>query len=128
MTMNFDEFITNYYYETKTTSGEVYNKQQTEYGVNYEIAMPGFKKEDVKIEFKIEDGCEQLNIQCKKEDASEKEYIVSKIKRSYNYYIKLDSNVFDVEKTTAKMEDGILYLDIPKKEEKLPKKVEIKVG
>jgi HSP20 family protein len=126
---NYDlitEFVKDYYYSEKSTVD--YNRLQDEYGVNYEIAMPGFKKEDVKIEFKSEDDDSYLNIKTEKPIDSEKKYAMLSIKQNHNVNIKLDAAVFDVEKITAKMEDGILYLNIPKKEDKLPKKVEIKVG
>lgn len=84
----------------------------------YEMAveMPGFNKDEVQIE--LEKG--YLNISAKKEEKEEdkkNKYIFRERKISYNrsYYV----GEVREENIKAKYENGILYIDIPKKTEEL---------
>lgn len=102
-----------------------FNKIVEDDGLLYEIAIPGFKKDDVKIETKTgERGV--ITIKAEKEK-SNKKYTVLSLKRHHHYKLFIDTKVYDLEKVKAKMEDGILYLSIGKKEEQIPKKWEVKV-
>lgn len=87
-----------------------------------ELVAPGMTKNDFKIEL---DGS-QLTITAEKADESEsgdqhtyhrKEFSFQSVKRSFT----LPEKVVDAEKITAEYKEGILYLNIPKKEEALPK-------
>jgi HSP20 family molecular chaperone IbpA len=102
-----------------------FNKIVDDTGLLYEIAMPGFKKDDVKIETKSgEAGV--ITIKAEKE-MSDKKYTVLSVKRHHHYKLFIDTNVYDLENVKAKMEDGILHLSISKREEQIPKKWEVKV-
>lgn len=92
-----------------------------------ELAAPGFKKGDFKID--VDDSLLTINAERKEEKSEEKdnftrkEFSYSSFSRSFT----LPSNVFS-DKIDAKYNDGILNLCIPKKEEAtLSKKKEIKV-
>jgi HSP20 family protein len=94
---------------------------------NIEFAVPGFKKND----FKISVNGTTLTIRAEKQEEKkeEKEYFTRK-EFSFNSFVRnftLPSSVIG-EKVEAKYNDGILKLNIPKKEEakSLPNK-EIKV-
>jgi len=82
--------------------------------------LPGFKKEDVKIS--VHDNQLQIEAVCngKKEDKKGTMYRCERYSGSYRRTLYLPDNA-DVSKIQAKMEDGVLKLSIPKKEE-TPKK------
>ena len=93
-----------------------------------EVAAPGLKKDD----FKIELDNNLLTISCEKEISEEtsddnyrrKEFSYTSFRRTFN----LDKEVVDHNNIVAKYEDGILYLSLPKKEEakeKPPRMIEI---
>lgn len=90
-----------------------------------EIAAVGLKKEDVEIEIKDKD---ILHVSYTKDNEKSKECkILHKgiAKRSFDFGWKI-SNKFDLEKIEVSMEDGLLYISIPKAEEMKPKTVSIK--
>jgi HSP20 family protein len=104
------------------------NVKETEKELKVEVAAPGFEKKDFNIEFS--DGVLTIQAEKKEEEKTEKEsfkrqeFSYSSIKRSFS----LPDNI-ENEKIQAKYENGILILNIPKKEAALPpKSKEIKVG
>ena len=90
-----------------------------------EANLPGFKKTDVKISVNNN----ELVIEARKEEKKEEEkgsyYRCERYKGSFRRVLNL-SDLVDKEKITAKFEDGVLILEIPKKEA-IPVK-EIKIG
>ena len=91
-----------------------------EYKLDIELA--GFSKDDIKIE--LSDG--YLTISANKTENTEKsegdKYIrrersVKSLKRSF-----LVEDLVDEDKISAKMQDGILHLTLPKKEQQIPEK------
>ena len=103
------------------------NIKETEKSFLVELASPGMTKED----FKIELDEDLLTIRSERE--TEKEETETRYtKREFNYTsfvrsFRLPEEV-DAEKITAKYEEGILQLEIPKKEiqEKQVRKIDIK--
>ena len=103
------------------------NIKETEKSFLVELASPGMTKED----FKIELDEDLLTIRSEKE--TEKEETETRYtKREFNFTsfvrsFRLPEEV-DAENITAKYEDGILQLEIPKKEieEKKIRKIDIK--
>lgn len=99
------------------------NVKETEDGFALEVAVPGMKKED----FKVELDHDILTIFSEKEDKKEekdkegkytqREFSYQSFKRSF----RLPKGVVDREKIQARYENGILYLNLPKKEEVKPK-------
>ena len=103
---------------------DVYEKEGK---YNIEVDIPGYNKDEVKIEAK--DGYLTVSAEKKleknEEDNGKKYYYherrYGKVERSF--YI----GDMDTDKISAKMENGILKIDIPKIEEKESKKlIEIK--
>jgi HSP20 family protein len=84
------------------------------------LSVLGHDKEDISIELH-EDVIYVKSAQ--KELTNVQKQLISKIEERINVGDK-----FDVEKAEAKIINGILYLNIPKKEEAKPKKLAIKVG
>lgn len=96
---------------------------------NVEVAAPGLSKKDFNIEVKGD----HLEISAKKEDKKE-EKVDGKITRSEFNYSSFTRSFYlpemvEADKITATYKEGILYLQLPKKEEakvKAPKTIEIK--
>lgn len=89
---------------------------------NVELAAPGLKKDD----FKINLDNNLLTIECSKEDSKEekderytrREFCFSSFQRSFTV-----PNTIDTNKIEAKYEDGVLNITLPKKEEAKEKPV-----
>ena len=92
-----------------------------------EFAAPGFTKKDFKIN--LEENVLTVGAEKKKEKSEEKDSFTRK-EFSYNSFTRSFTlpQTVDTDKIDAKYNDGILELNIPKKEEtKLLPKKEIKV-
>lgn len=97
------------------------NVKETEDHFSLELAVPGFAKED----FKVELDQNVLTVAVEKEDQQE-EKNDSYVKREFRYHnfkrsFRLPENAVDGEKIEAKYEAGVLYLTLPKREEVKPK-------
>ncbi len=124
---NFLNYENNFAPKTSFKSLPAVNVSENVEGFHLELAAPGLQKEDFKI--KIENN--RLSISSEKEENTEetkdkytrKEFSYSKFVRSFVLPQTVDS-----EKISANYQDGILKLEIPKKEEakeKGPKLIEI---
>lgn len=124
----FDHFFDNDLFDwsnknfstTNTTLPSVNIKEDAE-GFHVEMAAPGFEKDD----FKIELHNDVLTISSEKkfenetkegEQFTKREFSYQSFSRSFSLPVDVES-----EKITAKYENGILKIAIPKKEEAKPK-------
>jgi HSP20 family molecular chaperone IbpA len=96
-----------------------------EFDDRYEMGLdlPGYKKEDISAELK--DG--YLTVNASHEESSDEKNEDGKYIRRERYSGKCTRSFYVGEGVTeedikAKFEDGVLKLDIPKKEAKLPEK------
>jgi HSP20 family molecular chaperone IbpA len=95
---------------------------ETDKGIVFEIAAVGLNKEDIEI---ITEG-EVLRIRYKKEDKEERPVIYRGIKRSsFDLAWKVASK-FDLSQAEAKMEKGLLSIEVPFAESKKPNVLKIK--
>lgn len=113
---------------TNTTLPSVNIKESSE-DFEVDVAAPGFAKED----FKIELNHNQLTISSEKkvDNETRKGQQFNKREFSYQSFSRTFTlpNIADSDKITARYENGILRIAIPKKEEakpKPPKAIEIK--
>ena len=100
-----------------------------------EVAVVGMSDDDVKVTVKTENGQNTLTIKAvpseiakeEKDAIDARQYTFKKIKRStkLDYSRTLPSNL-DVKNTTKKVENGLLTIRIPVKEEEKPMEIEIK--
>ena len=111
----FDNFLEDFFDEVKPVDirCDIYEKDGM---YHIEADAPGFRKEDIQIEF--DNG--YMTISAEKEDSKEdknKNYI--KKERSYG---KFERQIYigniEEEKIDAKFEDGILHITVPKEESK----------
>ena len=132
----FDDFLNrdifnwglNNFSNTNTTIPAVNIKETTD---NYvvEVAAPGMKKEDFKVQL---DG-NSLTISSERSSRKEQEGDVRFATREFSYQsfsrtFTLQKDVVDTERIQAKYEDGVLHLMIPKMEhakQKQPRLIEI---
>jgi HSP20 family molecular chaperone IbpA len=118
-----DKVNKDYFWETPIA----YDYLVEDTAIVYEVAMSGFTKDEIEIDIKIEDKS-FISVKAEKPKTDRKVTSSQSIRKKFDFKLTFDSNKYDVEKTTATMKDGILYLSIPKREESIPKRVKIQVG
>jgi len=123
----FDQlFSDNQYYKTYDNgySKPAANISESEESFELELAIPGLRKEEVKIN--IENNL--LSISSEKQKESEVNYSRREfVYKSFNRSFSLPKSV-DVDKIKAKHENGVLSISLPKKEEakvKLSREIKI---
>lgn len=118
----FDEFLRGNLMEERNTNKSTgtlpaVNTSENNDAYALEVAAPGMKKED----FKIELDNNTLTISSEQEENHEvKENEYSRREFKYNSFTRsfqLPENKVDSSKIYAKYVDGILYVNIPKREE-----------
>jgi len=91
-----------------------------------EAETPGMTVKDVSIEFHAGvltlKGHREQNSETEKNDYSIREFSNQSFERNFRLSDQIDS-----EKVTARMDQGILKITLPKKEQAKPKKIEIKL-
>lgn len=106
--------------ETNTTLPSV-NIKETEDKFGVEVAVPGFNKKD----FNIELNNNELTISSEKKEENEKSEGERYTRREFSYQSFRRTftlpNTVDGEKISAQYKDGVLHVDIPKREEAKPK-------
>ena len=105
------------------------NIRETDHDYLIEVAAPGMKKDDFKVNY--ENG--RLTISSEKKDENEeksgtftrKEYSYQSFQRSFT----VPETIVNGEKINAKYSDGILHITLPKRDEIKPKPAkEIKIS
>lgn len=119
---DLSDWSNRHYSDTKTTLPAV-NIKETNDSFVVEMAAPGMVKDD----FKIELNNNLLTISSEKKNEKESKEGESYTRREYSYQsfsrsFTLPMTV-NAEKISAKYENGVLCLEIPKKEEAKPKPV-----
>lgn len=127
----FNNFFKNDYHEDYAKSCDskpATNVFETEAAFKIEVLLPGFTKEDLNLN--VHNNLLTIKVEKEKEEKSEefkyahREFGASNFEKQY----RLPKSV-DVEKINAKFENGVLNVELPKKEEALEKApVEIKVS
>lgn len=86
-----------------------------------EMDMPGVKKEDIKME--IDNGYLTVSVSKNEDSKDDKKYL----HRERHSYSKCSRQFYvgdvDIDSVTAKFNDGILTINIPKEEEKETKRI-----
>ena len=96
---------------------------ETENGLRFELAVVGINKEELEIQ--VEGDTLRIQYENQLED-SERIYLQRGIaRRSFDLAWKVASK-FDLAKLVAKLDKGLLVIDIPYAESKAPKKISIK--
>lgn len=92
-----------------------------------ESDLPGFAKEDIKLDLNGDTLTVRAERHSKVEEKDKKgQYL--RCERTYGTYSRqFDVSEIDTEKITAKYEDGVLKLVLPKKEKGLPSSRQLKI-
>ncbi len=125
----FNNFLKNDYHENYVSTGGISpatNVFETEKEFKVEVVLPGFVKEDLQLNVHKN----VLTVKVEKEEKDEtykyahREFSAKSFEKKY----RLPKSV-DADMISAKFENGILNIELPKKEEALEKEpVEIKVS
>jgi len=127
----FNNFFKNDYHEDyvkNSGSKPATNVFETENEFKIEVLLPGFAKEDVQLN--VHNNLLTIKVDNGKEEKSEEYKYVHREFGTFNFekQYKLPKSA-DAEKIEAKFENGILHINLPKKEEALPKApVDIKIA
>lgn len=118
---HFDEFF-------RSADLAAFKTDVTDEGDHYllEADLPGFHKEDIHLDL----GDNTLTIQAQRHSNVEKKekHQVVRVERSYGSYCRsFDLTGIDTDGITAKYDNGVLQLCLPKKEEVLPAAREIEI-
>lgn len=103
--------------EHKVSSNQSVNILEDDNGFTIELMAPGFRKEDLHIE--VVENLLKLSAKRELEKESEdrnylrREFRLNSIEREF----RLPENRIDEENISARFEDGILLVNLPKKEE-----------
>lgn len=127
----FNNFFKNDYHEDfakNCAAKPASNVFETEKEFKIEVLLPGFVKEDLQLN--VHNNLLTVKVEKEKEENAEeykyahREFSATNFEKQY----RLPKSV-DVEKIGAKFENGILNIELPKKEEALEKApVEIKIS
>lgn len=126
-----DDWTTNFHKDESLarTSLPSINISETAEAFMLEMAAPGMKKEDFSVALKNN----TLVIKAERTAENEENESPKYIRKEFSYHtfqrsFTLNHNMVESEQIKAKYEDGILYLNLPKKEEvkeKPAKRIEI---
>ncbi|WP_165871484.1 Hsp20/alpha crystallin family protein [Flaviaesturariibacter flavus] len=103
------------------------NLRETEKGYALELVAPGLRKED--FEVRVDNNTLTVAFQHKEEEraAREKDYLRQEYRmQSFSRSFTLDDSI-DAEKISARYENGVLWLDLPRKEGSQPKRRSISI-
>ncbi|MGA9573887.1 MAG: Hsp20/alpha crystallin family protein [Lysobacterales bacterium] len=98
------------------------NESDKEFLITVEV--PQINKDDIKIE--VQNGMLNISGERKYENEDKKAHRIERYYGSFQRSFKLPDNVKE-DKIYADHKNGVLYVNLPKSEEKLPAKLDIKV-
>ena len=89
--------------------------KETETGYELEMAVPGFKKEELGVS--VENGYLTVTAERKETEGEQPKYLRREISRSYtrSFYV---GDYLTAESVKAKFENGLLVLNVPKEQAK----------
>lgn len=121
-TKSFNEWFGNFGFPTTFANSPKVNVKETDKAYEIEIANPGFSKDETKIE--VKDGIIHVSMtsENKEEDENSKYHCKQWSKSSYEESWNIPEDVIE-EQISAKNNDGVLTITLPKNEEE-PKKEE----
>ena len=128
----FNDFFGNEWMQKNNSMSPAINIVETDNAYKLEVAAPGMTKEDFSV--RIENDNELIISLEKKQEQKEEDKQGRYLRREFSFtqfrrVMILPDNI-DKEKIEAKVENGVLNVNIPKKEhieeEKATKKIEIK--
>ena len=103
---NFDLLFENIFNESlRSTDNISYHYQEKDKEILIEMALPGINKDNIQLSYS--DGFLNIKHKAKEEDSC-------KWSKNFNETIRIIKDI-DANKISAKFENGIIYINIPKK-------------
>lgn len=129
----FNSFLRDDYHEAYLRNSNcrpATNVFETDDNFRMEMQLPGFNKEAVQLNFHENILTVKVELPENKEEEQEKYRYEHREFKAYNFERKFRiPKTVDAENISARFEDGVLVLELPKKAEALPKPpVEIKIS
>ncbi len=107
----------------QTTAAYPVDIREDDNHVFVEAELPGFKKDEINVT--MEQGILTINAQRKQEERKGEEHLTerrfTRVSRSFRLPTPVDENNID-----AHLEEGVLTLTLPKREEVKPRRIEVK--
>ena len=121
----WDNFFNDFYTEENHDLSPRAKVTDNEKSISVNLELPGVKKEDIKVE--VHDGVLTISAEkhSEKKEDSKNVYFNEISYGAYKRSFRLSNDVLTA-KVNAVYEDGILKLELEKKEKALPKQIEIK--
>ena len=126
----FDDFFNTGFWPTLANEQRrvpAVNVKEDEQSLTLELQVPGWKKEDIKLEYK--DGFLMISGE-QKEEKEEKEHFLRREFSSFSFRrtVELPEEKYDVSRAEASYSDGILDITMPKNKErmKVSKTIQVK--
>lgn len=88
--------------------------------------LPGFDKKDIKVE--VKDDCMTISAQRNEENEDKKDKYVYRERRYGSFARSFDVSNIKSDEITAEYKNGILTLNLPKREEAIPQSHKIEVN
>lgn len=108
---------------TPSTARAQYKSTTTKLGILVSVDLPGVAKQDVTITSTKQ----QLKIQAQRSDSTLEEWnLVNNSTRPTNYQLVLNIHPdLDLNKTSASVDNGVLSIQIDRRDESLPRQIQI---
>ena len=121
----FDEMERSFFGSTPTVSAFRTDVTDTGDAFKLEAELPGFNKEDIQLD--VENDCLTISAERKLENEDKKPNFIKRERFYGSYSRSFDVSGIQVDQITAAYKDGVLTLNMPKKQETLPasRKLEI---
>ena len=118
----FDGDLSRSNYSSTNTTLPAVNVLETKEAFDVEVAVPGFKKEDFRIDY--DNG--HLVISSEKKEEKKQEDNHQTLRHEFCYHsfkrtFTIAEHLIDADKISADYVDGILHINLPKREEVKPK-------
>lgn len=110
----FNDIFYDFFNPITTKQQKNTNVEKNEKEFTLTISLPGFKKEEIQIS--TDNSILKINAKRTKK--------IGWLQEEYNQSYDLENNI-DIEKITAKLEDGILNITLPLKEQPKPNTIKI---
>lgn len=125
----FDDFFTptlmEDFFEPSTYGSLSADIWEEKNDVFVKMAMPGVKKEDIKITINDDNICITGETKVEEKENSDKKYYFRSMENFFEQSFNLPTKI-DSDKVEAEFKDGVLQVKLPKADEVKPKEIEIK--
>ena len=124
---NMDKFLNSFYFSPadRLVPMDVVERDES---FELRIAIPGFTKDDIKVDVKAG----TLLVEAKRADKDEDENYIYKGLSSFEFnrsFSDLDENLkVDMESISSKYRNGLLVISLPKRKDALPREISVEVS